>query len=104
VSSQSGRADLFPGATVATYGYFGCVCQSVKARLVPPWISTSVVLHREGGSGNAMTSVLARHRLRASILAAGFEVQAVSIWLSLSRMSLAVVVLSGVIVSFSDRG
>lgn len=85
MSSQSGRADLFPGATVATYGSFGCVCQSVKARLIPPWISTSVVLHREGGSGNAMTSVLARHRLRASILAAGFEVHGLDMAVSLSH-------------------
>jgi hypothetical protein len=56
----------------------------VKARLVPPWFNTSVVLHDEHASGYAATWLGARHRLCASLKDAGFGVQEVRTWFSLT--------------------
>jgi hypothetical protein len=56
----------------------------VKARLVPPWFSTSVVLHDSEASGYAVTWIGARKRLRASLAAAGFDVQEITTWFSLA--------------------
>jgi hypothetical protein len=56
----------------------------VKARLVPPWFSTSVALHDDAASGYAMTWLGARHRLRESLTAAGFDVQEVTTWFSVA--------------------
>ncbi len=56
----------------------------VKARLVPPWFSTSLVLHDRDASGYAATWLGARHRLRASLKDAGFDVQEIRTWFSLT--------------------
>lgn len=56
----------------------------VKARLVPPWFNTSVLLHDDEASGYAVTWIGARNRLRAALKAAGFDVQEVTTWFSLA--------------------
>ena len=56
----------------------------VKARLVPPWFNTSLVLHDDETSGYAVTWFGARNRLRASLTAAGFDVQEVRTWFSVT--------------------
>jgi hypothetical protein len=56
----------------------------VKARLVPPWFNTSLLLHDNETSGYAMTWLGARNRLRDSLRTAGFDVQEVTTWFSLT--------------------
>jgi len=55
----------------------------VKARLVPPWYNTSLVLHSLEGSACAITGALRRRQLRESLTAAAFNVREVSTLLSL---------------------
>ena len=55
----------------------------VKPRLVPPWYNTSLVLHGKEGSGCAITSVLARQRLRNALTASGYDVREVTTVFSL---------------------
>ena len=56
----------------------------VKARLMPPWCDTALVLQGEKASGSAVTRIGARKRLRAELRAAGFHVQDVTTWFSLT--------------------
>lgn len=56
----------------------------VKARLVPPWFNTSLILHDDDASGYAVTWLGARARLRASLRAAGFDVEEVTTWFSVA--------------------
>lgn len=56
----------------------------VKARLVPPWYNTSVVLHDGELVAYATVGQWARSALRAALAAAGFEVREVSTWFSLA--------------------
>jgi hypothetical protein len=54
----------------------------VTARVAPPWMSTSLVVHDGAASGYAVTWLGARSRLRAALLAAGFDVEEVTTWIS----------------------
>jgi hypothetical protein len=56
---------------------------SVKARLVPPWFSTGVVLASEPGA-HVVTWIGARPRLLRALEDAGFEVEQVETWFSLT--------------------
>ena len=56
----------------------------VKARLVPPWFNTSLVVHDDEIIGYAVTWFGARVRLRVSLKAAGFDVQEVTTWFSVA--------------------
>lgn len=69
---------------VARIGHTDRRVMLVKARLVPPWFNTSVLLHDDDASGYAVTWIGARSRLRASLLEAGFDVEEVTTWFSLA--------------------
>ncbi len=57
----------------------------VKARLVPPWFNTALILHSDDDKAAiAGTWLGARARLRAALVDAGFEVREVSTWFSTS--------------------
>jgi hypothetical protein len=61
----------------------------LKARLVPPWCNTSLLLHDDKAYGYATTWLGARNRLRDSLTAAGFEVQELTTRFCLYDSSLA---------------
>ena len=56
----------------------------IKPRLVPPWFNTWLALHEGGFVVYAITWFAARSRLRASLRAAGFEVDEVTTWFSVT--------------------
>lgn len=55
----------------------------VRARFMPPWYDTGLLLSGDGRSGVAITSVVRRRALRAALKQAGFEVNEVATRLSL---------------------
>lgn len=56
----------------------------VRARLMPPWINTSLILvGQDRRDGLASVPVWLRRRLRHSLVRAGFDIVDVNLWLSL---------------------
>jgi hypothetical protein len=55
----------------------------VRARLMPPWFDTALLLAGDGGSAVAVTSILRRRALRLALARAGFQVNEVVTWFSL---------------------
>jgi hypothetical protein len=56
----------------------------IRARLVPPWFSISLLLHDDEASGWVLVWLFDRDRLLASVKAAGFEVEQITTWFSLT--------------------
>jgi hypothetical protein len=61
-----------------------CSVIILKARLVPPWFDTSLLLHDHEASAYVVLPRWSRRRLLRSLMAAGFQPSEVSTWLQLS--------------------
>lgn len=87
-----GAVTLEPGTLTSRLSGVGRIAHTddavfvLKARLVPPWFNTSVLVHEGESSAHVVVPLWLRRRLLETLKAAGFRPTEVSTWFRLSGL------------------